>query len=219
MKNTAFTLAETLITLAIIGVVAAITIPSIVNNIKSAEMKTALKKSYAITSQIVQKAMQENGGQVNGLFGTEDLGTLQNATAVRDFFTTNISTIKTCKGGSTSENCWPKATKLYNGTAESSVEANSYPSLITKDGMMYWFVSHPLGQDLGNGNISYAEFNVDINGFKGPNQYGYDIFHFDIVENKGIVPGGIVYYKGNCSKTDNTIRSGWGCAKKVLLEE
>ena len=40
-----FTLAEVLITLAIIGVVAAIAIPSVISNTQQQEFKTGLKKS------------------------------------------------------------------------------------------------------------------------------------------------------------------------------
>ncbi|MDD3238364.1 MAG: prepilin-type N-terminal cleavage/methylation domain-containing protein [Candidatus Gastranaerophilales bacterium] len=44
MKNKAFTLAEVLITLVIIGVIAALTIPSLLNNINDNEKRLLLKK-------------------------------------------------------------------------------------------------------------------------------------------------------------------------------
>ncbi len=44
-KEKGFTLAEVLITLAIIGVVAAISIPSVISNSQQQEFKTGLKKS------------------------------------------------------------------------------------------------------------------------------------------------------------------------------
>ena len=50
MKN-AFTLAEVLITLGIIGIVAAMTLPGIINDTRYAEIQTSLKKNYSITQQ------------------------------------------------------------------------------------------------------------------------------------------------------------------------
>ena len=40
----AFTLAEVLVTLAIVGIIASITIPALLNNIQEKELKTAWKK-------------------------------------------------------------------------------------------------------------------------------------------------------------------------------
>lgn len=46
----AFTLAEVLITLGIIGIVAAMTLPTLVQNHKNAELQTGLKKAYSVLS-------------------------------------------------------------------------------------------------------------------------------------------------------------------------
>ncbi len=51
--NNAFTLAEVLITLAIIGVVAAMTMPTLINNTNGAQFKTAYKKALSVLSQAV----------------------------------------------------------------------------------------------------------------------------------------------------------------------
>ena len=60
MFKKAFTLAEILITIGIIGVVAAFTIPVLVNNIANKENITHLKKSYAVLANIVQRAQVDN---------------------------------------------------------------------------------------------------------------------------------------------------------------
>lgn len=54
MKNRAFTLAETLITLMIIGVVAALTIPTLMNVLGENQLKTSYKKAMSVLSQGVQ---------------------------------------------------------------------------------------------------------------------------------------------------------------------
>ena len=48
-----FTLAEVLITLGIIGVVAAMTMPTLINSTQGAQYKTAFKKSLTVLSQAV----------------------------------------------------------------------------------------------------------------------------------------------------------------------
>ena len=57
----AFTLAEVLITLAIIGVVAAVTIPTLVQKYKEQVTVTKVKKAYAVLTNAMQMAIIENG--------------------------------------------------------------------------------------------------------------------------------------------------------------
>ena len=60
-KRSAFTLAETLITLAIIGVVAALTIPAVIQKYQERVTITKLKKTYSLLNQAYQMAVIENG--------------------------------------------------------------------------------------------------------------------------------------------------------------
>lgn len=65
LKNIkAFTLAEVLITLGIIGVVAAITIPALVQNIQDQEFKTAFKKEYTTITEAYTNFYQDYNGQI-----------------------------------------------------------------------------------------------------------------------------------------------------------
>lgn len=54
MNKHAFTLAEVLITIAIIGVIAAITIPVLMNNIEARKYRTQLTKTFSTLSQAVK---------------------------------------------------------------------------------------------------------------------------------------------------------------------
>ena len=56
----AFTLAEVLITLGIIGVVAALTIPTLVNNYRKKQFETGLKKEYSVLLQALDMYKQDN---------------------------------------------------------------------------------------------------------------------------------------------------------------
>ena len=57
----AFTLAEVLITLAIIGVVAALTIPSVISNSQQQEFKTGLRKAVSVLNQAITMNMALDG--------------------------------------------------------------------------------------------------------------------------------------------------------------
>ena len=52
-KFKGFTLAEVLITLGIIGVVAAMTMPTLINSTQGAQYKTAYKKALSVLSQAI----------------------------------------------------------------------------------------------------------------------------------------------------------------------
>ena len=60
-RKIAFTLAEVLITLGIIGVVVALTLPSLVQNYRKSVVENKLKASYSIISNAVKMAEVENG--------------------------------------------------------------------------------------------------------------------------------------------------------------
>ncbi|MDO5436603.1 MAG: type II secretion system protein [bacterium] len=61
MKGYGFTLAEVLITLAIIGVVAALTIPSVISNSQQQEFKTGLKKAVSVLNSAITMNMAIDG--------------------------------------------------------------------------------------------------------------------------------------------------------------
>ena len=65
MFKKAFTLAEVLITLAIIGVVAAMTIPTLISNYKKHEVETKLVKFYSVINEAVKLSEIDNGEMVH----------------------------------------------------------------------------------------------------------------------------------------------------------
>ena len=60
-RKCAFTLAEVLITLVIIGVIAAITLPTLITKYQKEQTVTRLKKVYSTLSQTNQRAIADNG--------------------------------------------------------------------------------------------------------------------------------------------------------------
>ena len=61
-KSAAFTLAEVLITLGIIGVVAAITLPTLINETQRKQDGVKIKKFYSVMQHQMQHCMQHNIG-------------------------------------------------------------------------------------------------------------------------------------------------------------
>lgn len=105
----AFTLAEVLIALAIIGIVAAMTIPSMVQKFEEKARITALKKFYATITQAVQMAVIEHG--------TPDMwGIGEEPSVMLTYIMPYMGHAKMCGGGG--EKCHA-SDKLYwrNGTS------------------------------------------------------------------------------------------------------
>lgn len=71
-KKFAFTLAEVLITLGIIGVVAALTIPALIANHKKQVVVTRMQKFYSTINQAIKLSEAENG-EASNWSGTEHL--------------------------------------------------------------------------------------------------------------------------------------------------
>lgn len=65
MKRKGFTLAEVLITLGIIGIIAAMTLPSVIASYKKQEAGARLKKFNSTMAQVLILSQEENG-QING---------------------------------------------------------------------------------------------------------------------------------------------------------
>ena len=165
----AFTLAEVLITLGIIGVVAAMTMPVLINNIRNKQLETAFKAAYSILSQAVITVAEEQGGALRSSFAISEErpdGSVYypDAKIVRDSLFSKLKVAGTCTYTGNVRN-YSKTTDnpfIDRGTVK--------PSKALANGMCFDIY------------VNAAEINltIDVNGTKGPNILGYDIFFFDI---------------------------------------
>lgn len=182
-----FTLAEVLITLGVIGVVAALTMPTLITNYQKKQVETQLKKAYSEIAQAIQKAESEHG-----LLETWDTSNFDNALERATYFGNNylfqnIKTVEKCVPSSNA--CWSEnIVKLSGesidegGTASSSLLKNSHNvSYVTASGYSVYYWLHRVGNGMW--------YVVDVNGLKKPNKIGKDIFAFNI--NWGKVDEGI----------------------------
>ena len=110
----AFTLAEVLITLTIIGIVAAITINIIFNNQEEA-YRSGLKKSYSIMQQALKKAAYDNGGFIPIKY---DPDSDENIDQITDaIFNSYMRVLKDCTRVSCNTSGKPIQIKNLTGTA------------------------------------------------------------------------------------------------------
>lgn len=221
MNKKAFTLSEVLITLAIIGVVAAITLPSLIAKHQEKVTVTKLKKVYSTLSQAFLMAVTEYGPPYDWeSYSYED----ENDETVSRFYADNlvnqISKIKDC--GFKSEGCFAEDYKKLNGGSERDFENlnNRYYKFIISDGMacaIEGYEPDPRGK---TDTSSYGEIWVDINGKKGPNTCGKDLFLFvytaqQVLPYSYTAPETYTYLKSTCS----TSSSGYGCSTWVLAKK
>lgn len=213
LKKAAFTLAEVLITLGIIGVVAAMTMPSLIQNYQEKATVTKLKKCYSLVSQAYVSILNDEGGS-DTLQAGDDLEMMEK-------FGKYLKYQKTC---GRNKGCFPNVTYKSvtgNGYSKWEDDTTDRSRAILTDGTLIMFnKSAMLG---GNeGNYLYAQIYVDINGFKGPNQLGRDFFYFYINPEK-IVPAGAkaLEEKNEDQKfTKNCIQqNGYACAAWVIYNE
>lgn len=217
-KRFGFTLAEVLITLAIIGVVAALTIPTLIKNIQKRETASAVKEAYSILSQVAASLTKDNGGSIKGIYA----GPLE----VRDAFAQYISSTTSCNGPpSNVTNCWSDQEKNWDGTTQWDISMGiSRPYLVMKNGMAIKFenVWQNCDSQLGGSytpNYPVCEFlSVDVNGLKQPNTDGKDIFFFWLTETT-VKPGGAATENQFLDDCNPPTSSAVSCAQKILLDE
>jgi type II secretory pathway pseudopilin PulG len=215
-KLTAFTLAEVLITLLVIGVVASLVIPNIIQDTQDAELKAAWKKAYSEIAQATAKIMLDNGGTMKGLF-TSDNG-------VKNVYKNYFSYTKDCNENISPGNCWHLANTYYYLYGDPYPSSDNKPAIITSSGMFYAFqyrsstCSDPINT---TGYYRCAEASVDVNGFKGPNTIGKDIFSVHILETR-ILPKGIpndfAWYRDCIVGVKSGSNLGGGCSAKYLYQ-
>ncbi len=223
----AFTLAEVLITLGIIGIVAALTIPTLVNKYKIKQYEVGFKKAYSLLNEAV-KTINAN-----------DFIISENVTC--GVCTQNYDYVKNCqcfplilsKSFKGAENLKPRFSN--NSITYKSFDGSVYGGLLMDDG----FFELPNGmsvffeiQDSTNNPVII----IDTNGYeKLPNRYGFDTFAFIIgkydkihgVGDPNIVYTGPFKTSGGrtvwpvstyCNADVKNSNNGFSCAYKALNE-
>lgn len=206
VKNFAFTLAEVLITIGVIAVVAAITISPIIHKCKIKQLEVAFKKSSS-----------------NFQIATHNLALEFGLNKFDDFNFTNMSSTDKTNYQKQIQSAFLKQFVIVKATSNlPNVKAKDYSGNYNKT---YWgqyclYRVYILKDGSAMCDMQFevhdvAHFIFDTNGpYKGPNRYGYDIFLFRTNYSGGCYPA--------CTRNlSNIIQSGdynmRGCYYHALM--
>ncbi|MBO6086780.1 type II secretion system protein [bacterium] len=215
----AFTLAEVLITLGVIGVVASITLPTLIKEYNKHAWVNALKQNYSLLNQGFKKMMADDGvefiadtevwraiggsyscnrdvdissdyckdfyAQLKKYFKIVRIGKgILNYSGINGSGETYEATVYKYKyRNSSSENIyWYNIIYLSNGAMIWDYSFYKNPSITSNCDAIHTAGGHMCGQA--------GEFYIDVNGNRGPNEFGKDIFYFYITERGQLAPYG-----------------------------
>lgn len=219
-----FTLAEVLITLGIIGIVAAMTLPTLIQKQQEKIAVTQLKKAYTVFSQAFLRAVADNGPAESWDIGTQD--SVLGAQKLYNIFKPYLLKVKDCN---MEHGCFYEGTykSLFGASYAWQPTTHSvYARGILADGTAFLFWSGGSGcntDNSSNGKGKYSRVcgsvSVDINGHKNPNRAGVDYFTFNITK-WGVVPSGGPDYKSfygsSCKYSDQSNTNGASCTAWVI---
>lgn len=165
--KTGFTLAEVLITLGIIGVVAAITIPNLIANYKAQRLRSKFLKSYSTVQQVF-KQMEADDVSLN----PDDYG----ASTFYRTFAGYLAGATLCTNNTAKPNplCYIRnlqGASVYKGIHNYYLDDGS---ILLPDGTLLMF------ENTVKTTNPYVFVTVDLNGIKNPpNMAGFDTFTFE----------------------------------------
>lgn len=181
----AFTLAEVLITLGIIGVVAAMTIPSLMENVRNRDLQAQLKKTYSEWNQISMQFMDDHEQSIPDYVFEYGNGAL-------------VKELPKYLNGFSKFSDWVYSSKDENGDNLTTMPYSIYTMKGSKtlpmcdnvgmrndiSGKYIWF------DDVPKSGFNGPRLCVDLNGDKRPNTLGIDIFYFLFTTDGHIIPEG-----------------------------
>jgi len=211
----AFTLAEVLVTLTIIGVVAAITVPTVSHNATKHATINTLKTTYSILSQAIHRA-QADYGDASEWITENERWTEKGATEVAEKLKPYLKIEKDCGTYDEKKECVSSKYLQRNGEDQGINCATDirYYKMVLLNGSALLIKSTD-NTSYQNEN-SHFSIHVDTNNSLPPNKWGEDMFAFVYIENK-LIPSGapeqMSSFKKSCLPKDGT---GFGCAYYVL---
>lgn len=208
-KRFGFTLAEVLITLAIIGVVAAMTLPSLINNTQGAQFKTAFKKAISIMSQAVVMNIALDDYDLSGTNAYED----DESVSLYALFTNRMQLTDASDYDEINSTNY----KFYLNSSDAASTVSDTTSKIdegnfvfyTNDGMLITFPGDAYGCTEGSECYGF----IDVNGTKGPNKIAACTEDDDGVCTSSVTINDIYPFK----MYDQTIAPASGAGRAILF--
>ena len=183
-KKIAFTLAEVLITLGIIGIVAALTIPALVGTYKKKMVETRLRKTIAVINEVIKRVEADEGSFIfenNNVSGTNTKIAAQREFA-RNYILKYLNNAKLCDTQETEKGTDCRYDAFINGKEISKfnefVDGHHINKLVLPDGTGFW-IQYP-----GSNNSYDYTVTIDLNVSKDKMYNGIDYFQFRLIKNK-----------------------------------
>jgi len=166
-----------LITLAIIGIIAAITIPSLVAN----HQKTALEAQFAKGYRTIMQMTNLSNSEINWIDGLDwknEYSQEDKINIVKTHFLPYLNVAKVCFEDSVAQGCLKSLDyKGLNGNNNSLSKYVNTAGVVLADGSTMYFI---FWKDCLNTGTRCISITLDTNGSKKPNVVGYDYHTFNI---------------------------------------
>lgn len=184
-KSRAFTLSETLITIGIIGVIAALTIPILSKNSTETENKTAYRKAFSDSTNIWEQMANDN--EIDYCPSDWSIADRDCSYTHWENFKKHIQIEKDCQTAGVAE-CWDvNGEGLFEVASSGATYAPSRPAGTGARGII-----DTAGRSWIMVESNYCRENivVDTNGFKPPNKFGKDRFTLHPTNSNGTTTAG-----------------------------
>ena len=174
-KRVAFTLAEVLITLGIIGVVASLTLPSVIHQYRKKVLETQFKTAYSFVNQAIVMTKQDLGS--NSLFDDYTVyNSKQGYVYANEFKNAFYKRLKVVGNATLKSTDY----SIYSDGNIKRYTSGDRFTFTTPDKLLENGMTIRASVDGNYDGSKYIQFVVDINGNKGPNRMGHDLFIFKI---------------------------------------
>lgn len=231
-----FTLSEGLITLGIIGIVAALTLPSVISNIQDKQFKAKFKKTYSTIAQAMQLAYLDYGEEINTSSWQEMPRYVCEIAKHLNVVSSGLKCDVIYSGSNIIDESGQYSKDIFNEKVQFLPDGEWFTK--QKQYMMINPSYKNLTLYLADG--TWVNFNcfrqifIDVNGIQKPNTIGRDIFYFTLPKNK-VSPS---FFENNDNNTnvngcsnpftteitkdnyeeDCLHGTGWGCSPMYILE-
>ena len=187
IRRVAFTLAEVLITLGIIGVVAALTMPSLINKYQMKSYEVAFKKQYSVLQNAINYSVFESGISECYLYfpvgASSYKAKKQDCDALRESLVSLIK-LTPVQLDYVSYN-YARVADVRASGGKTINDACTYDDFSGQNNVIYTYMTNDgaIVRLALSENYNYFPIIIlDVNGLKGPNKWGYDVFFMTLTK-------------------------------------
>lgn len=214
-----FTLAETLVTLTLIGIVATISLPGLFSAYEEHVTIAKVHKFYSEINEALSRAIVDHGTVDTWSYISEGEDTITSthekpSDAFAEYFKEYLNLQRDCgeKSGCIADTYYKLNNQIYTTQYNNSAR---YYKMILQDGLTMWMrdyynpgitISECGATDSGVENVCGVIW-LDVNGKKAPNTIGKDVFAFFVLKDEILA-----HPLDDC----NLNSAGWGCSSYII---